>query len=663
MQTKTARPMSPARLHQTEIFSMPGTAAPGRRRTPVPASAHHTRSAADPDLDTTLHTAGSPSGVAAAAAAAAVTVAVSAADTSRDRALRLAWRAWLLVAALAAAYLLPGIVGHDPWKQDETYTFGIIQHMLETGDFVVPTNAGQPFMEKPPLYAAVATSLAWLLQRVMPLHDAARLASALFAALAFGFIARAARSASRAERWLDLRVLGPVVLSAGTLVVVKHVHDMMTDVALFAGTAMGFCGLLELVMQHVARGRQLQHGLPVRPSGPWAAPLFGAGVGIALMSKGLFVPLVFAATLVAAMALYPACRTRAFARSLGLAALVFAPFALIWPIALFLRSETLFMTWFWDNNVGRFFGFSVPELGAENDKPFFILRAFVLLGFPVAPLAITALARGAWREWRTPRIALPVLFAGIGLAVLQVSATSRQLYILPFFAPLALVAAQAIERLPRALHLAWDYLSRALFGTVVMLAWAIWAVMADPNASRAGVAVLGRWLPLDWTMPLVPGFVIGALALTVGWLWLLPKLRTTGPWRGALSWGAGALVAWGLVYTLLLPWLDVAKSYRSVFEDLNAHLALEWNDGDCMASLHGLGESEAPMLYYFSGIRHTPIDDATTTRCTWMIVQGVRAVDPAPGSEWKLFWTGARPGDNEELLRVYVRTPDQHALQ
>lgn len=43
-----------------------------------------------------------------------------------------------------------------------------------------------------------------------------------------------------------------------------------------------------------------------------------------------------------------------------------------------------------------------------------------------------------------------------------------------------------------------------------------------------------------------------------------------------------------------------------------------------------------------------------------MIVQGVRAVEPAPGSEWKLFWTGARPGDNDELLRVYVRTPEQH---
>lgn len=629
---------------------MPGTAAPSRRRTSVPAPAPHARSSADAELAAAPREAG-----------ASVMSGGAATTASRGRVALLGWRAWLLVAVLFCAYALPGVLGHDPWKQDETYTFGIIQHMLETGDFVVPTNAGQPFMEKPPLYAWVATSLAWLLQRVMPLHDAARLASALFAMLAFGFVARAARAASRADSWFDLRVIGPVVLSASTLVVIKHVHDMMTDVALFAGTAMGFCGLLELVMHHVARARQLRHGLPVRPSNRWAAPLFGAGVGIALMAKGLFVPLVFAATLTAVPVLYPACRTRAFARALGVAALVFAPFALIWPTALFMRSETLFLAWFWDNNVGRFFGFSVPELGAENDKPFFILRAFVGVGFPVAPLAIVALALGAWRDWRTPRIALPVLFAGIGLAVLQVSATSRQLYILPFFAPLALVAAQAIDRLPHGLHRAWDYLSRALFGAVVVLAWAIWSVMADPTMSRAHLAPLGRWLPLDWTMPIEPGLVLGALALTLGWLWLLPKLRTTGRWRGALSWGAGALVAWGLVYTLLLPWLDVAKSYRSVFDDLNAHLALEWNDGDCMASLHGLGESEAPMLYYFSGIQHLPIDDAKSTRCTWMIVQGVRAVDPAPGNEWKLFWSGARPGDNDELLRVYVRTPEQHA--
>jgi len=628
---------------------MQGTAAPRRRRTSASAPAQHVHPSGDTERSPALQASGAPAATGAGTRAPA-----------RGRVARTGWRAWLLVAAVFCAYLLPGVLGHDPWKQDETYTFGIIQHMLETGDWVVPTNAGAPFMEKPPLYAWVATSLAWLLQRVMPLHDAARLASALFAALGFAFTARAARVASGAASWFDARVIGPVALCASTLVVVKHVHDMMTDVALFAGAAIAFCGLLELVIQHLERARRAQLGLPDQPQHRLAAPMFGAGFGIALMTKGLFVPLVFAATLVAVLVLYPACRTRAFARALGIAALVFAPFAIIWPTALFLRSETLFLAWFWDNNVGRFFGFSVPQLGAENDKPLFILRAFLTVGFPVVPLAIVALARGAWRDWRTPRIALPVVFATVGLTVLQVSATSRQLYILPFIAPLALVAAQAICRLPRALHVGWDYLARALFGSVAVLAWAIWSVMADPAASRARLAPLGRWLPLDWTMPLEPGLVLGALALTIGWLWLLPTLRTTGRWRGALSWAAGAIVAWGLVYTLLLPWLDVAKSYRSVYEDLNAHLAAEWNAGDCMASLPGFGESEAPMLYYFSRILHEPVEEPQQTRCTWMIVQGVRSVEQSPGAEWKLFWSGARPGDDGEMLRVYVRTPEQH---
>lgn len=46
-------------------------------------------------------------------------------------------------------YLLPGIFGHNPWKQDENYSFGIIQTMYETDNWLIPTNAGQPFMEKP----------------------------------------------------------------------------------------------------------------------------------------------------------------------------------------------------------------------------------------------------------------------------------------------------------------------------------------------------------------------------------------------------------------------------------------------------------------------------------------------------------------------------------
>lgn len=592
---------------------------------------------------------------------------------------------WLVAIALVCAWLLPGTLGHDPWKQDETYTFGIVQHMLETGDLVVPTNAGQPFVEKPPLYDWVAAGLAWSLGRYLPLHDAARLASALFAALALYFTARLAKRTTGAARWLDLRVIGTVALFAGSLVVIKHVHDMMTDVALMAGAAMGLCGLYELVVAHLAAhlaphlatraANQAQTNGGTATAGVQTeartktrsqpdtqtntrvpAALLGAGVGITLMTKGLFLPLVFGATVCGVLALYPACRSRAFMRSLAVAALVCAPFALIWPVCFYLRSEALFKVWFWDNNVGRFLGFSVPELGSENDGHLFALRALLTAGFPAGPLAFVALATGTWRRWREPQVALPTLFAGVGVAVLQTSATVRVLYILPFMPALAVLAADGIRRLPARLAVIWDMTGRVLFGSLVLLAWIIWSTMTGPVGTHASLARLGRWLPLDWTMPVRPTLVAAGIALTAGWLWLLPALKHSGRWRGALSWCLGATAVWGLISTLLLPWLDEAKSYRSVFEDLSAHLAVEWNEGDCMAS-SGLGESEAPMLYYFAGIEHVPTDPATT-ECTWLIVESRRNDARSPGDGWQLFWSGARPGDTDELLRVFVRTPD-----
>lgn len=558
----------------------------------------------------------------------------------------------LALVAVLLAYLLIGTVGHDPWKQDETYTFGIVQHMLEAGDWVVPMNAGQPFVEKPPLYYWVAASLAWLGRGWLPLHDAARLASALFTALTLGCVAYLARRIFRSRSWLDPRVFGTLALFGTTLLVVKHTHDMMTDVALMAGAALALAGLYELVAA-LESPRLGANGRIGRAAADRAALAFGTGVGIAFMTKGLFLPLVFGATLGALPVLYPACRGREFARAIGVAALAFAPFALIWPLAFYCRSPALFKVWFWDNNVGRFFGFSVQQLGSENDKPLFIWRALLTAGFPAGPLALLALATGAWRRFRTPSVGIPVVFAATGIAVLQVSATARELYLLPFIAPLALIAGQALERWPRACHVAWDYASRALFGAVATATWLVWSEMTDPASTHERLVWLGRWLPLDWTLPIRPVAVMTALALTLGWLGVMPRLRHMGAWRGVLSWASGVMLAWGLVFTLLLPWIDEAKSYRSVFEDLSLHLDRAWNVDDCMASID-LGESEAPMLYYFAGILHRPIAEGETTRCRWLIVQG-RDAKFEPGSTWTPVWSGARPGDRDELLRVYAR--------
>lgn len=103
----------------------------------------------------------------------------------------------------------------------------------------------------------------------------ARLASALFTALALGCVAHLARRVSRARSGFDLRVLGTLALFGTTLLVIKHTHDMMTDVALMGGAALGLAGLYELAvaLDTVRRGAR-QH---LRHTGAWRGALSWAG--------------------------------------------------------------------------------------------------------------------------------------------------------------------------------------------------------------------------------------------------------------------------------------------------------------------------------------------------------------------------------------------------
>lgn len=149
--------------------------------------------------------------------------------------LRLSWPLAIGLLCALLVCLLPGTLGHPPWKQDEAYSFGIIQHMVESGQLLVPTNAGQPFLEKPPLYYWTATLFAHWLRPVLPLHDAARLASAFYTGLAAVFATLFARASFAAARLTDRWVLMTLALYLGSVGMIKHVHDLFTDVALCAG--------------------------------------------------------------------------------------------------------------------------------------------------------------------------------------------------------------------------------------------------------------------------------------------------------------------------------------------------------------------------------------------------------------------------------------------
>jgi len=180
-----------------------------------------------------------------------------------------------------------GLVGHDPWKADEAHTFGIVVDYLQRGDWVVPTLAGEPFMEKPPLIYMVAGAFVGPFQGILQPHDAARLATGFFVGLALLFLGLTARA-----------IYGRGYASATVLILIScfgtiaRLHQLIPDVALLAGMALGMFGLA------LARRTIWAGGVAL-----------GLGATCAFFGKGLLGPGLLAVTALL-LPLFPAWRTR-----------------------------------------------------------------------------------------------------------------------------------------------------------------------------------------------------------------------------------------------------------------------------------------------------------------------------------------------------------------
>ncbi|MGB6055280.1 MAG: glycosyltransferase family 39 protein [Burkholderiaceae bacterium] len=526
------------------------------------------------------------------------------------------------VVVLTTLYIIPGLIGHDPWKQDETYVFGIIYSMIKSGDWIVPMVAGEPFMEKPPLFYWMALLLAKLLSPPLALHDAARLASGVFTLITVVCIERCARL------WWGARVapLAAIALmsSAGMLF---HSHIMETDIALLAGFAVAVLGL--------SGARE----------GPWKyGLLFGCGVGMGFLSKGVLAPAVMGLTATILPLAFADWRSRTYLRNCGIALLAVLPWLLVWPLVLYLRSPQLFMDWFWLNNVGRYLGFAVPILGAPHTD-WFWWRNLPWLTFPVLPLAAYSLYLSHREQGGV--LKLPVLQLGVAMStvlatILFSAASARAMYGLPLLLPLALMAAPAVERLPRAFN---RYASWIVLLLVMLLAaaiwfgwWRMWSSGATPQVSW-----FQRHLPNHFMLPFSAWQVALALAVSAGGAWLARAALRNGGAVASLA--IGFMLLWGLVMSLWVPWIDAGKSYRTAFHNLP--LTAD-GAGECVASVN-LGESERAMLHYMNGIITERHENGEGADCDWLLVQGFAGQAPEPvrtGID-RLAWEGHRSGDRK----------------
>jgi 4-amino-4-deoxy-L-arabinose transferase-like glycosyltransferase len=533
-----------------------------------------------------------------------------------------------LVVLLAAVYLLPGLIGHQPWKQDETYIADIVRSMLDSGDFLVPVTAGEPFMEKPPLYYWMAALCAWLSSPWLPLHDGARLANPLLLGFTCWLLARTARAWWGRERaWL-----APLLLLACPGMFL-HAHFLLTDLATLPGMALAL------------------HGAAIARNRPAAAgAMIGTGAGIGFLAKGLFVPGVMLLWGLLLWAAYKPARSGAWRSTAGVALLAGMPWLLGWPLFLYLRSPALFADWFWLNNVGRFIGFSVARLGAAHDR-FFWFQTLPWFAIPALPLALASCLDPHRRASHAAAL-MPLAMLIISmLAVLGLAASARNNYALPLLPPLALLAVPAAASIPAPLGRRLDGLARVMAAMLALSVWLLWCKLHFPAAPLPWL-LPAQILPHDFNDPVSPLRLGAALLLSGYAAGAGARLRLAAS-RWLISWTAGLALAWALLSLLLLPWIDAAKSYRAVLGDAVQALPVPQR---CLASI-AVGESERAMLHYYFGVVSVQVLTPAAAGCDVLLIEQTRrqAVVLPDAASWRIRWQGNRPGDSNERFTLYLR--------
>jgi len=554
----------------------------------------------------------------------------------------------VVLIVFCALYLLPGLIGHDPWKGDDATHFGVVYSMLDGGHWLLPHLAGEVWLDSPPLYHWTAAVLAKVFGLLLPLHDAARLASGLFIGIMIACLTGAARHLVGQEAGR-----GAALVAIGCLGLLVHAHEVQPATALLAAAAALYYGLA-LVPQHPLRG----------------GALAGAALGLGFLATGLpalialgpllmLLPLISQETRRAAPSVsWPLgggtarsgvfgggslhLRTPTAARGMLAALAVAAPLVLSWPLAL---------NWLEPAALGAWWSRELAELRTVSNLPLALWNFLKLLGWfawPALPLALWTL----WKErrrLREPRILIPLTSFLILLAVQSAFSEPRSLNVLPLLPPLVLLAAPATLSLRRGAANALDWFGMMTFTLLAGLIWLGWLAMiagVPPQVAKN----LARLAPGFVAHFSIPAFAV-SLGLTFAWLWLIFK-SPRAPQRGVAHWAAGLVLCWGLLMALWLPLIDYDRSYRTVSAALTAALPA---DHGCIAG-RGLGSTQRAAFHYFAGIQAVREGSRAAARCRLFLTQGTLQKEALPaGTGWRKIWEGHRPSDRNERFRLYTR--------
>ena len=223
---------------------------------------------------------------------------------------------------LVAVWLLPGLIGHDPWKTDDAVGIGIAHQFASHGDWLLPRLAGEHYAGDGPLFYWIAAAFAKLLGGLIAQHDAARLAGGACIALTLVFLRLAGRAFhddgghDHDRRSDDSRGRGDnvMLLFMGCTGLLLHAHETINETALLAGLACAYYGAALVPKRAYAAGSAL-----------------GCGLGAAFLAAGFAPVLPLLVALLATPLFVPDWRSRSAALALACGLAVLLPWLALWP--------------------------------------------------------------------------------------------------------------------------------------------------------------------------------------------------------------------------------------------------------------------------------------------------------------------------------------------
>ncbi|MDP1862777.1 MAG: hypothetical protein Q8K52_02595 [Thiobacillus sp.] len=503
---------------------------------------------------------------------------------------------------LTLAWLLPGLIGHAPWKGGDGDHFVQLWMLMQNG--VAP----QTVDATPPLYYWVAVTTAWLTSSFLPLADGARLASGLFIALALFFVARAARVLYGSEAgWAAALTL------LGCMGLLVRGHELNAATAQFAAAAIMLYGLA---------------GLPRDPHGGW---VLGAGAVLMLLAGGAAEAALFL-LLAGGMMIWLADYRTPFARR-----------AFVWAAGLALVASLLWLIYLTTQDIPAARAFNLQRWTGDTGKdPFYYPSILGWYAWPAWPLAAWAVYRSR-RQWKTPAVVMPVgAFLGL-LSLYAFDAHPSEEQGLILLLPLTLLAAAGLFTLQRGAANALLWFGFMLFGFLGLVFWVYWSAhdfgMPARLARRLiklGLTGVGEFRP--WAL------VLGAV-VTLSWIAFLARVQRS-PLRPILVWTASMTFIWVLLMALFQAPLDRRLSYASVGDVLAARVP----PAECIQP-YKIRHQQRWLLAYHSGRKLA--DDA---RCNWLLME-TRRHEGAPivPVGWVKQWEGSRPGDRSDRFYLYGR--------